>query len=226
MATLLDTLLDDAAAEATRPPFDWATTATTRSAAELAQLPIVFAIPGADWMPNAFDQLAERLAGAARVCVLSRPADDCSGLSATASALALIVCEVMQQQERTAATIAPPHAVVGYSSGGLLAFEVTRVLQSTEFAPQCVVLLESFVRCGLEAGDAAADALWRSVVEPWLDVSLVHLQADLVPSVAEVHSWSPSQRDAWFQSHRSAARGAEVPSIDALLRLHCYYGEV
>jgi amino acid adenylation domain-containing protein len=177
-----------------------------------AQLPFVFLVPGADWQPHTLDALRDSLLASSNVFVAERPGDDCSDLAATAAHLAQWIGGV-----RSAMPSLAPTVIVGYSSGGLVAFEVARLLEGTAHAPTKCILLESFVRCGIVPSAENAEAIWAGMLGRWL------LPGRAPLARAAIGDLSAGARRDWFASVTDAA---VAPTLDALLELHRRYVEV
>jgi amino acid adenylation domain-containing protein len=177
-----------------------------------AQLPFVFLVPGADWQPHTLDALRDSLLASSNVFVAERPGDDCSDLAATAAHLAQWIGGV-----RSAMPSLAPTVIVGYSSGGLVAFEVARLLEGTAHAPTMCILLESFVRCGIVPSAENAEAIWAGMLARWL------LPGRAPLARAAIGDLSVGARRDWFAS---VTDPAVAPTLDALLELHRRYVEV
>ena len=143
---------------------------------------------------------------------------------------------------------------VGYSSGGLLAFETARCLHE-QLLPvardrshagdlvaglrvESIVLLESFVNCstlgqGRESMALHLDDVWRSILHNvcredeslWAAIK-TQGRHDSFETFQTIHSWSTEKRQAWFRELFESKSAKTLPNVETLLQLAQYYAEV
>jgi len=152
------------AASEFRPTFDEPSTLSPPALARLSQgpgspclicCPSIVAMSG----PHQFARFAKSFREVRDVAALSVPGFlEGELLPATAQAVVEAEAETVWQ-----AAAGVPFALVGYSSGGILALEVTAHLESTGRPPIAVVLIDPFVTDSRTAGDFQSKLMDRMI---------------------------------------------------------------
>ncbi|MFF1643595.1 type I polyketide synthase [Streptomyces sp. NPDC058246] len=187
--------------------------------------PTVLATSG----PHQYARFAAPFAGERDVFALSLPGfRDDERLPSSVNAIAEAAAETVRRT-----TDGAPFALVGYSSGGVVAHETVRLLESSGIFPDALVLLDTYVP-GDEALEDALPALMRQMADrlkefgPVEDARLtamggyLQLLGDWRPGpvktpvlllrpVEPVPGTAPAQGDGWRSSWQQPHETADVP---------------